>query len=126
MQYWHSEASKILGTRLTPDTVWNLNPWTWAADWFANTGDLMTNVSNLDTDGLVLQYGYIMDEESSIMHRIASLHLDAPYVSPSTVRDTEYKRCKRLPANPYGFTATLSTLTARQLAIIAALGLSAT
>jgi hypothetical protein len=119
-QYWHSEASKLLGIRLTPDTVWNLNPWTWAADWFANTGDLMTNVSNLGTDGLVLQYGYVMDEESILTSTAGSIE----DLKLSSSRTYLQKRCQRVPANPYGFYATLSTLTSRQLAILAALGLS--
>jgi len=120
MQYWHSQAGKILGVRLTPDTVWNLNPWTWAADWFANTGDLMTNVSNLGTDGLVLQYGYVMDEESIRTDSVGRI----PWMGVATSRKQLFKRCKRVGANPYGFYATLATLTERQLAIIAALGLS--
>jgi hypothetical protein len=120
MQYWQSEASKILGVRLTPDTVWNLNPWTWAADWFANTGDLMTNVSNMGQDGLVLQYGYQMAEESVKTHRVGNV------LGVTTSRETVQKRCKRVPAKPYGFNANLSTLTGRQIAIITALGLSST
>jgi hypothetical protein len=122
MGYWQSQASKILGVRLTPDTVWNLNPWTWAADWFANTGDLMTNVSNLGTDGLVLQYGYQMAEETLLTSKAAAFEgSDGIY---STSRDITHKRCKRIAAKPYGFDAELNTLTSRQLAIIAALGLS--
>jgi hypothetical protein len=126
MQYWQSEASKLLGVRLTPDTVWNLNPWTWAADWFANTGDLMTNVSNLGTDGLVLQYGYQMAEETLRTHRVGGMYNSFTGNYLSSTRDTLQKRCKRVPSSPYGFNATLATLTGRQLAIIAALGLSST
>jgi hypothetical protein len=118
MALWHSHARKILGVGLTPDTVWNLNPWTWAADWFANTGDLMTNVSNLGQDGLVLQYGYAMAEESVKTYTIAQKS------GAMTTRTRETKRCKRIPATPYGFGVTLSSLTAKQLAIITALGLS--
>jgi len=124
MGYWQSQASKILGIRLTPDTVWNLNPWTWAADWFANTGDLMTNISNIGTDGLVLQYGYQMAEETLHVDRAGTFEGSEDFYA--TQRRTTHKRCKRIRANPYGFNATLSTLTARQLAIIAALGLSST
>jgi len=119
MAYWQSEASKLLGVRLTPDTVWNLSPWTWAMDWFANTGDLMTNVSNLQQDGLVLQYGYAMAEEKLQTFISAGFNTGNP-----TTRFILQKRAKRIAANPYGFTATLSTLTSRQIAIITALGLA--
>lgn len=120
--HWLSEAGKLYGVRLTPDVVWNLNPWTWAADWFANTGDLMKNVSNLGTDGLVLQYGYAM-HETNAKQSYYGIH---PSSGASTSRKVTQKRMKRVAASPYGFNATLSTLTARQLAIIAALGLGRT
>lgn len=121
MDYWQSQANRILGVKLSPDTVWNLNPWTWAADWFANTGDLMTNVSNLGQDGLVLQYGYAMAEETITTHISGFVpSLDQSHTS----RYITEKRCKRIPASPYGFGVTLSSLSAKQLAIIAALGLS--
>lgn len=118
MSYWHSQASKLYGLRLTPDIVWNLSPWTWATDWFANTGDLLTNVSNLGTDALALQYGYMMDSEEIRTYTVASWN------GVATSRTRLQKRAKRIPATPYGFNATLSTLTNRQLAIIAALGLT--
>jgi len=123
--YYHSEASKLLGVRLTPDTVWNLNPWTWAADWFANTGDLMTNVSNLGTDGLYLQYGYVMDSEE-ITTVTNGRNQPGVYegLELVTTRTRVHKRARRVAANPYGFYATLPDFTTRQLAIMAALGLS--
>jgi len=119
MSYWQSQASKLYGVRLTPDIVWNLSPWTWAADWFANTGDLLTNVSNLGTDGLAMQYGYQMSEET------LTTEIRAVKNGLATRRTRINKRAKRIAASPYGFTATLSTLTSRQLAIIAALGFTA-
>jgi len=131
MHYWYSQSSKLLGLRLTPDTVWNLEPWSWAADWFANTGDLMTNVSNMGQDGLCLQYGYIMDGESlhtqwngTISFTYPSTGPGARHYTDSTSRDLLQKRAKRLHALPYGFDATLSTLNERQIAIVVALGLS--
>jgi len=125
MAAWHSHARKILGVGLTPDTVWNLNPWTWAADWFANTGDLMTNVSNMGQDGLLMQYGYQMAEETVKTYTVARL-ASIPSASATTTRTRIQKRAKRIPSSPYGFGVTLSTLSARQLAIIAALGLGRT
>lgn len=118
MAYWQSQASLLLGVRLTPDTVWNLNPWTWAADWFANTGDLMTNISNLGQDGLVLQYGYMMASEEVKTHAVASKS------GVASTRNVVRRRAKRIPASPYGFGVIWSSLSTRQLAIIAALGLS--
>jgi len=40
-------AKKLYGTGLTPETVWNLTPWSWAVDWFTNAGDVLSNVSSI-------------------------------------------------------------------------------
>ena len=55
-----SYADKLLGVRITPELMWNLAPWSWAADWFGNVGDILHNVSALGSDGLAMQYGYMM------------------------------------------------------------------
>jgi hypothetical protein len=130
MQYWHSQASKILGVRLTPDTVWNISPWSWAADWFANTGDLFANVSNLSTDGLVSQYGYCMASQEVItsIGGYSGYTLPSGQPSPSLAVATLHSviaRKKRVPQlSPYGFGVTIGSLTDRQIAICVALGLS--
>jgi len=126
MAYWQSEASKILGLRLTPDVVWNLNPWTWALDWFANTGDLMTNVSNMGQDGLVLQYGYQMvsSELKTISAGTCSFTHSGQAFRIGASRTRVQKWNKRIGMqSPYGFNTSFSSLTKRQLAICVALGL---
>jgi hypothetical protein len=122
MQYWSSQASKILGLRLDPEVLWNLAPWSWAVDWFTNTGDLLHNISLLGKDGLVMQYGYAMSEqilENSVSARDP--------VEKFTCKNYQVNKiCRRVQANPYGFSVDLVALSARQTAIIAALGLSRT
>jgi hypothetical protein len=122
MNYWQSKAGKILGVRLTPDTMWELAPWSWAIDWFTGTGDLIKNISNLGTDGLVLQYGYAMSTQKTVFELTSTVDLDGNPVRSSR---TETKtRFRRIPATPYGFNVDLSTLSAQQNAILVALGLS--
>lgn len=122
-----SYADKLLGIRLTPETLWNLAPWTWALDWFANTGDIIHNISAIGHDGLVLKYGYVMSH-----HRVCySIGTPGRYISSypnfltsgSTQVVLESK--KRFPANPYfGFSVSPPAFTQTQVAILAALGLS--
>jgi hypothetical protein len=57
-------AAKRLGLRLTPEVLWNLTPWTWAADWVTNAGAVVHNISAFANDGLVMPWGYIMNERS--------------------------------------------------------------
>lgn len=123
-QEWMSMADHLLGVRVTPETLWNIAPWSWALDWFANTGDIMANISNLGRDGLVLQYGYSMSS-STRETRITALytHGSQRWYSSRTI-SRSYKR--RRHATPYGFGVDLGSLSAKQVAIIAALGLSRT
>jgi hypothetical protein len=120
-QNWLSMADHLLGVKPSPEVVWNIAPWSWAVDWFTNTGDIMTNISNLGKDGLVMQYGY------SMMSRVTTWDAIATYDGAATARRRRqlvYK--KRLPATPFGFGVDLSTLSPKQVAIMAALGLSKT
>lgn len=119
------KAKKLLGLSLTPETLWNLAPWSWAVDWFSNTGDVISNLSDWATDGLVLQYGYVM--EHTVTKNIYT------YVGPTGllnrsinvpplvfVNETKVRR----RANPFGFGIAWSDLSPRQLSIVVALGLS--
>jgi hypothetical protein len=119
-----SLAQKILGIDLTPETLWNLAPWSWAVDWFTNAGDVISNFQSWANDGLVLRYGYIME------HSICTdTHLHSGptgydgSAQPWVVKlVTETKQ--RYRATPFGFGLLMSSLTNRQKAIAAALGLT--
>jgi hypothetical protein len=118
------KAKKLFGLTLTPDTLWNLAPWSWAADWFSNAGDVVSNISDWATDGLVMRYGYIM-EHSRVSHTytLSPTGLQgSPKAAPSVtlVRETKIRR----RANPFGFGLTYDGLSTRQKAIMLALGLS--
>lgn len=116
-----AEAKKLLGIRMTPDALYNVTPWSWAVDWVSNLGDVVHNVSAFQQDGLVMQYGYMME------HTIASSeyvlegyrYRDLPPGRMSQTFTTEWK--KRIPASPFGFGLFDGDFTPRQLAIIAAL-----
>lgn len=121
-----AKAGPLLGIELTPEVIWNASPWTWAVDWFSNAGDVVSNVSDWSTDGLVLRHGYIME------HIVTTVQyaLDRPtrikplgsiFASPVTAY-LETKR--REKATPFGFEIGWNGLSPRQLAIAAALGIT--
>jgi hypothetical protein len=119
-------ANHLFGTRITPELVWNLAPWSWAVDWFTNAGDVIHNISLLGVDGLVMQYGYAMRH-----HSVSELISGGfSFVESGKTHSgwcqrlvaTEYKQ--RVRANPYGFGIDDVSLSNAQLAILAALGLS--
>jgi len=119
------KARKILGLEITPEVLWELVPWSWAIDWFANVGDLVKNVHNLSSDGLVMRYGYIMEHS---MVRDTYIHVGPTgFKDPKVVCEpytfvTETKLRRR--ATPFGFGLDLSSLTGQQKSILAALGMS--
>jgi hypothetical protein len=114
--YYHSMADKLLGVDLTPEVVWNLAPWSWASDWFGNVGDVMHNISALGSDGLVLEYGYAMSSKK----RSIEFSSDRGSLIQNDVN------LLRLPSTPYGFGFNMANLSARQTAVLVALGLSRT
>jgi len=118
------EAKRVFGLDLTPETLYNLTPWSWALDWVSNAGDVLQNITRQSQYGQVMKYGYIME------HIVTT---DTYYYSssaPSSFGDranvatlsliTETK--KRVGANPFGFGLTWDGLSATQKAIAAALG----
>jgi hypothetical protein len=118
LQRFGSYARKLLGVDLSPEVLWNLSPWSWAADWFANTGDVMHNISALGTDGLVMRNAYMMSHSGRIIVRSGKYRL-VNQVS-TQIDETKIRRV----GTPFGFGVSYSGLSAKQIAIVSALGLS--
>lgn len=116
-------ADKSFGISLTPETLWNLSPWSWAADWVTNAGDVISNLSDWQLHGLVLRYGYIM-EHTVVRDTYSWWAKSGPNrslpVSPLTyVTETKVRK----QATPFGFGVTWEGLSPTQLAILAAIGI---
>lgn len=123
---YESLSAKLYDTRLTPELLWNLAPWTWAVDWFTNAGDVIHNISRLGRDGLVMQYGYAMRHMRVHEYHRGSYNFsddDGKHVG-TVARSIGSEWKQRVAAHPYGFGFTDASLSAMQLAILAALGLT--
>lgn len=118
-------ARHLLGVDLTPETIWNVAPWTWLGDWFANVGDVVSNFTAIGNDNLVLRYGYLMQEakrEFETKHEGLTVHIGS---IPSTIKGTaRYTAKSRIAASPYGFGLAATDLDLRQLAILASIGIT--
>ena len=117
--------ARELGLEPSPETVWNVAPWSWAVDWFSNTGDVITNWTRFHEDGLVMRYGYMMEHSickiSYTLVGARSRGGNSFPVSPVTsVIETKVRR----KANPYGFGFSWDGLSLFQGSILAALGIS--
>lgn len=127
----YAEMRRLYGG-ISLSTAWNLLPYSWAADWMTNAGDVLRNVEAFAQDGLVMAWGYIM--ESCDFHvtrrveggRLSSSYLTDPYFTiPATVQSTFTKKYqRRRQATPYGFGLDVDGFTPRQKAIITSLGIS--
>lgn len=126
MKYYEQQANHLLGTRITPEVLWELTPWSWLADWYTDLGSIIANASALQSDGLVMRYGYVMQTSvTDVVHR----HTDiAPAVggwTPGAVVNTfRTTRKERIRATPYGFGLKPESFTVRQWAILGALGMT--
>lgn len=130
------EADAVFGLNLTPSVLWELTPWSWAVDWFSNAGDVINNITQFANAGLVMRYGYMMEEHIS---RYYTRYGKSPWrvldsYKPSKKSHTEWMggcsigqvtvRKSRCPANPFGFGVGWEGLSPTQLAITAALGIT--
>lgn len=118
------EYNHLLGILPTPAVLWNLTPWSWAADWVFNIGDVLNNVSMMQSDGLVLLYGYVMEHKTITReHHCFGYSLSNGDNVNSVNRFTSEVKTRR-KATPFGFGLKLEEFTPRQWAILTALGLS--
>lgn len=125
MNRFYQEAQRLYGIAITPEVLWNITPWSWMGDWFGTTGDVLHNLSAQAFQGLVMYYGYMMEE--TIVTREYQLsdiwYLSEPYAHTFTQTFRTISK-KRKPATPYGFGFDMKNLTAYQISILAALGIS--
>lgn len=120
---WLDRGMDLLGLKITPELVWELTPWSWLVDWFANIGTVLQNLSTLGIDNTILNYGYstmrLENRWTAIGRPPASYNLTGNLV----VRGSHDAKV-RTAASPFGFSMSFDQLNAGQIAILTALGLT--
>lgn len=122
---YHSTMSALraLGVRVNPSLIWKAMPWSWLVDWFSNLGDIVDNFQSVVMDDMCATYAYIMRHLTRRITHTAFVHLyDGQDVQCSWNLELDSKR--REKANPFGFGLSWGDLSTRQLAILAALGMT--
>lgn len=130
---WTSRMNRrLMGYYVTPSTVWNLMPWSWLADYFGTAGDFLQATSEGAFDSLVMNYGYMMTTQEQVttaeQNQWVNLDAGGDYevaageVVASTVTRAVIK--VRIVGTPFGFGVKQGDLSAHQLGILGALGLS--
>jgi hypothetical protein len=130
---WDRRARALLfGAVPTPEAVWSVLPWSWIIDWFTNIGDVISNLSPNAVDNLAAKYAYVMTHTNVKTEWTCSTSftgstnpnnkIPSGSYSTSTTRTVETKfRCS---GSPFGLGVNYSALSAYQVSILAALGLS--
>jgi hypothetical protein len=130
---------QLVNFKFTPQTLWELSPWSWLVDWHLRIGDTIAANELAADDKLVMHYGYAM--EKTVMTDVLSVRFNpgdsivptsgtTSYVywsglpdSVTYVVESTFKR--RIRANPFGFrTGGTAALSEGQLSILGALGLT--
>ncbi len=119
-----AQATELLGLEITPEVLWNLAPWSWAVDWFGNTGDVLSVISDMASDGLVVNYGYLMEHSIVKDTRVVAGGQLKRYPARDFTATFITERKRRVKATPFGFGLQWESFSPRQIAIATALGLT--
>lgn len=120
-----AELDAIYGVKPGIDTVWELIPFSFVADYFSNVGEVLSNINAFAADGLVMRYGYVMAKQVTTQRvrwegNICNYSWQPYSIDITTIGTTMQRR----QANPFGFGVLDSDLSLRQMSILAALGLN--
>lgn len=131
---WTRRATLALfGATPSPETLYQVLPWSWLVDWFSNVGDVVSNVSPNAVDNLTLRYSFIMRHTTKTTEWKAQVYQQGftnqyntwPRVDQSFVSTSKVETKSRIGGgNPFGLNVSLPSLSGGQLAILAALGIS--
>jgi hypothetical protein len=123
---------KLWDLDIGPSQLYELIPFSWLFDWFANFGDIVKNYCTSVEDNVAAKYAYVMlhkshevKREVSFRTRFRSGQYTGYKYTSNKARTTVIQDSKtRVVANPFGFSFNFGDITPRQIAILAALGLS--
>jgi hypothetical protein len=124
MVEFEKKANAVLGSRLTPEVLWQLAPWSWLADWFGNVGDIISNATALSNDNLVIRYGYLMrkTQRMSVFTSYENQFLTG--LRGAFTRSFAVEQKERVRATPFGFGLNTELFNPLQWSILAALGMT--
>lgn len=113
----------LYGLRINPTLVWKVTPWTWAVDWFSRAGDFIRRLDDFTTDGIVSRGLYIMSSTKRIVTKTSVINFSSGQRTFTWQRNQTMK-VRKVADSPYGFTQSWQNLSAKQWAILGAIGIS--
>lgn len=121
---YRDKARKILGTGVSPGTVYDLTPWSWLGNWFFDFGSLLKYQQDVADNGLVARNsGYLVEDRINLIaqfQKFSSEGSGTRLVSTNPVTAT-LKKQWRWAGSPYSMSPNWD-LSGFQWAIVGALG----
>lgn len=122
---------EILGARPNLALLYELMPWSWMIDWVSNVGEVIQYHLGPQVSEFVIDYAYLMRHvQKDVTYTMSPYETDSFMngssfgAVPGLSARERFETKERIAATPFGFGITLSSLSAKQWAILAALGIS--
>lgn len=114
----------IHGARISPANIYKATPWTWLVDWVTNAGHWVNLVNDMALDGMVARYLYL--HHFSLRRVVLKQYLPFKTGGAKTLEFTRLVEVKQRKGaeTPYGFGLSWDNLSPKQIAILAALGVT--
>lgn len=116
----------LFGARATPANLYKATPWTWLADWVSDSGRTVGALNDELIDNMAAGYLFVTHKSKNEL----TFRQFCPFNAASGGAKTfEWSRLiditeRQQAETPFGFGPTWETLSPKQLAILAALGVS--
>lgn len=120
------DMQRLYGFAVTPLTIWQLTPFSWLLDWFANVDDVLFSVFHAGSDGTVVDYAYVMCHSTitTTYDWTGDVCISNVWRPAHFTWSLNEEIKQREAARAYGVEWTGVELTPKQLAILTALGIS--
>jgi hypothetical protein len=127
IRWTRNMIARIYGFQVTPQVVYNAIPWSWLVDWFSNAGDVIANLDVGVADRLAADYFYIMRQVHYVRQSTSTGWFFRQNGEVVKVSGTSYATATvstRGVGDPFGWATPENNLSATQLSILGALGMS--
>jgi len=119
----------LMSFDITPSVLWELAPWSWLVDWFAQVGKSIASMEAATSNRVLSTYFYAMEDVSSSVQSslvITGNSGTRVYSGPKLlISSVERRRRRRIRGNPFGYSgSSSSSLNLEQMSILGALGLT--
>jgi hypothetical protein len=114
------------GLRVSPSNIYKAVPWSWLVDWLTPVGHDLQALQDAEFDQLVAKYLYTTTHSVQTVEFQQYIPFNSLSGGPRTLtwtRKMESKQRKGI-SSPYGFGLTWDNLSPKQIAILAALGIT--